>query len=193
MPSQLTRTEFSLSDLQEVQSFHCGTEEWELEVSNWLKGDSSIDSAAAAIQKGSKVWLYRLNGGPIVGFGSLGKTEWRWTGKKDPKVPVSIILFYGVHNEFKKKPPSNNPSDHYSGQIFEDLIEEAKEVCDTRPILGLCVDARNKKAIELYKRFGFTDELSPYVDKKTNVTYTRMALVMNGPLVLNLIEAGKKT
>lgn len=191
MPDALSKANFTLDDLPTVQSFDCGSEPWELEVSNWLKGPPNSDCAAATIQKGSKVWLYGLDSGRIVGFGSLGTTEWRWTGKKDPYVPLSVILSYGVHKDFKKQPPSDDPNNHYSGQILGDLIEEAIDLRDTKPILGLCVDGRNTKAIHLYKRFQFAD-LSPWTNKDTGVSYNRMGLVLNGPLLTQLIEQGKK-
>ncbi len=104
----------------------------------------------------------------LVGFGAIGQSEWRWTGKKDPYLPVTMITWFGVHEDYQGQPPLPK-EDRYSRKIFEDLISEALEDQETHPVLGLVVRAENTRAIHLYREFGFTDHgLQPFTDKQTN-------------------------
>ena len=96
-PPNLIRNSFSPSDLAKVQGFDCGDAPYEREVAAWIQGPDSpeIDSAATSVnhpKRPGRVWLYRLDDGTVVGFGALGFSEWRWRGKKDPHVPVSILF-----------------------------------------------------------------------------------------------------
>jgi hypothetical protein len=198
MPPELEKFDFTEDDWHEVQSFDCGDRPHQLEVSDWLKRPFGEDGALTTIKRTppGKVWLYRLPApdGRIVGFGAIDKARegWRWKGKKDPKVPVTLILWYGVQTPFKKQPPSANPDDHYSSVILDDLIACAYDDQDTHPVLGLCVQAVNTVAIELYRRKKFTEELSPYIDKQTQIEYVRMARILNPALLVRILEEAKK-
>lgn len=199
MPPELEKYEFTEGDWMEVQAFDCGDKPHEREVSEWLKRPAGEDGALTTIQKDppGKVWLYRLSkpDGRIVGFGAMDKARegWRWKGGKDPKVPVTLILWYGVQTPFKKQPPSANPDEHYSAAILDDLISCAYDDQETHPVLGLCVQQVNTRAIALYERKKFSERMSTYTDKETNVVYERMARILNpGRLITVLEEARAK-
>ena len=104
-----------------------------------------------------RVWLYRLADGTLVGFAALAETAWRWQGEDDPRIPVSIVIWYAVHSDFHGKPDGPR-EDHFSFRIFEDLVAEADRKRETHPILGLFVSTKNQRAIEVYDEFGFTTE-----------------------------------
>jgi hypothetical protein len=42
------------------------------------------------------------------------------------------------------------------------------------------------RAIELYRRAGFTEDLEPYTDRATGIQYQRMAMVLNPEALLKL-------
>ena len=198
MPPALDKFEFTEDDWEEVQAFDCGDRPYQREVSDWLKRPFGEDGALTTIKRDppGKVWLYRLPepDGRIVGFGAMDKAKegWRWTGSKDPKVPVTLILWYGVQTPFKKQPPSDDPDEHYSAAILDDLIACAYDDKGTHPVLGLCVDKNNEAAVKLYDRKKFTERLSPYIDKEAKVEYLRMARILNPALLIRLIDEGKK-
>jgi len=81
------RLPFSEADLPRVQTFECGAKLFQIEVSDWIKSPStSPNSALGDMQaRGTLVWLYETDD-EIIGFGSLGATNWsipnRQTGKK---------------------------------------------------------------------------------------------------------------
>jgi ribosomal protein S18 acetylase RimI-like enzyme len=194
MPDGLAKHVFTEDDWEEVQSFDCGDEPFAREVTDWLRGPFGSDSALTAIRhpdRPCRVWLYRLEDGALVGFGALGKSEWRWKGKKDPKVPLTVIVWVGIGKEFRGQPPGLREG-RYSAQILDDLIAEALEDQETHPVLGLFVQTANVRAIELYRRAGFTEELEPFVDKQTGVEYRRMAMVLNPEALLRLRAAAGK-
>ena len=194
MSSLLTKVEFTEATWDEVQGFDCGDKPYQLEVSNWLKGELGKDSALSAIkntERPATIWLYQLEDRRLVGFGALGKSEWRWKGKKDPKIPVTLIIWYAVQKEFQKQPPGP-PEGHYSAQILDDLMAVALDDQLTHPVLGLCVQAENQRAIDLYKRVGFTESLDPFIDKETGGKYQRMAMVLNAAALLQIRDAALK-
>src|SRR5580700_5824970 len=88
---------FSASLLSRVQGFVCGTEPFEQEVAAWLQAARGAGGALDEMENaGTLVWLYESEAGELVGFGSLGVTQWRWDNpKKGPWTPICIIPFYG--------------------------------------------------------------------------------------------------
>jgi len=142
----------------DVQHFDCGELPHQKEVSNWLKDK---EGALAAIKqkkgKRAEVWLYKLPGDILVGFGALARGKWRWKGQEDPQIPVTKVIWYAVAKEYQKKPEGDRDG-HYSFQIFDDLLEESTRTKDAYPIIGLFVSTENQRAINLYREFGFTDD-----------------------------------
>jgi ribosomal protein S18 acetylase RimI-like enzyme len=180
-PLSLARRAFTEADWEDVQGFDCGSERYESEVADWLKGSIDKDSALAAINdkvRPTSVWLYRL-GDQIVGFGALSISEWRWKRKKDPRIPLTLIIWVGLHKDFQGLPKDVPREERYSSLILEDLIIESKKDEVVRPALGLVVHSDNFRAIKLYERFGFTQGFEPYKDKTTGNTYIRMAVALD--------------
>mgnify|MGYP000875920008 CR=1 FL=1 len=196
---------FTPDDWDDVQSFDCGDREHEKEVSDWLKGPAeprpSDGSALAEIADNppARVWLYRLEDeeseqdgdDPIVGFGALGASEWRWTTKKSPYLPITALLWFAVQKHFKRQPLGDEEG-FYSSQIMDHLIEESLKNKHERPVLGLCVRPTNTRAIDLYRRKHFTADLDPFTDKKTGITYARMARILDPVRLQELREELQK-
>jgi len=170
---------FSESLLPEVANFACGTESYEIEVADWIRAPYGTGGALDDMANNkTQVWLYRTAASELVGYGSLGQTEWRWNNpKKGPWVPIHVIPFLGVQTPFKKQPPGAKDQ-RYSHQIFDDLIYKALIHSDKRRLLGLCVHPTNEAAIAFYKRFNFAE----YTLNKQ--AYLRMVLVLHGSIGL---------
>jgi len=200
MSPALVKYLFSAEDYIEVQSFDCGSKPYQLEVSDWLKAPADQDGALAAIGSDppAKVWLYRQNNyasnseqpGEIVGFGAISQSKWRWTEKKDPYIPVTVILWLAVQTKFKRQ-PDGDPDGYYSSQIVDGLIAESLETQNDRPVLGLCVRPDNTAAIDLYRRKAFKVELSPWLDRDTGVSYSRLARILNPTRLLEMTKGVK--
>jgi ribosomal protein S18 acetylase RimI-like enzyme len=62
---------------------------------------------------------------------------------------------------------------------MDNLIHEAYQLRQERPVLGLCVRPTNTRAIELYRKKHFNVDLDPYTDKRTGVQYARMARILD--------------
>lgn len=197
LPPAIVRHEFTAADWKGVQHFDCGDAPYEREVSDWIKGpcDPDVDSALTSIshpEQPGRVWLYKLEDGTLLGFGALGYNEWRWRGKNDPKVPVTVIIWVGLQREFHGKPAG--PKEYkYSVLILNDLIKEAEKDQATHPALGLSVHKDNVKAIKLYDWFGFESDFEPRRNKETKeIEYLRMAVVLDDEAVLRLRDEAKK-
>ncbi len=200
MALALAKYPFTPDDWEEVQSFDCGEKEHQREVSDWLKSPLGADGALSSISSENpvRVYLYRLedlaseDGGPgdLVGFGALGLSRWRWKGKKDPYVPLTLLIWFAVRTCFKRQ-PAGEPDGFYSSQILDDLIAEAMDHQDTHPVLGLCVRPANAGAIDLYRRKHFTVELSPFKDRETDIEYLRMARILNAERLVAILPPPK--
>jgi GNAT superfamily N-acetyltransferase len=192
---ELHRKPFTEADTEHVQGFRCGDASYEKEVAGWLKnteGDCAITSIAHPTRP-SRVWLYTTPEGTLVGFGALGQSDWRWKGKSDPKVPVTLIIWVGLCVEFQGKPEGVPREQKYSTIILNDLIGEAEKDQASRPVIGLLVHKDNVRAIKLYERFGFAQGFEPYIDKTTGSEYIRMAVVLDETTLLRLRDAKKKS
>jgi GNAT superfamily N-acetyltransferase len=156
MASTLSKIPFTKDLLSEVADFECGGKPYETEVSDWIKTDGP-ESALEAMQKfGTKVWLY-VEEGNIVGFGSLGVSNWNWPEPTTkPRVRVNLIPMVGIQSRYHGKP--DGPTEQrFSTQIMLDLIDEARRNTDAKPVLGLFVHPDNAAAIRFYRRIGFQD------------------------------------
>src|SRR5713226_895376 len=101
MSTELIRIPFTEELLPKVQSFECGDEPWEREVSDWLKSGRGTGSALDDLDHGNQIWLYATATGELIGVGSLGIAEQRWPRAKDPKIAVSILPMLGVDRRFQ--------------------------------------------------------------------------------------------
>src|SRR5262245_42150133 len=180
MSSDLTKIPFTEELLPKVQGFDCGDEPWEREVSDWIKTPRGQGGALDELQQGNHVWLYVNEADEVVGFGSLGAAMQRWPRSKDPPLLVSSIPMLGVARQFWGQPPGPS-EDRYSTRILADLIAEARQYQDERPILILFVHIENVRAVRYYERAGFTELHKPYTDKATGRVYKRMVLALPAP------------
>jgi ribosomal protein S18 acetylase RimI-like enzyme len=83
----------------------------------------------------------------------------------------------GVARAFWGQPPGPH-EERYSARILRDLIWEARQQQDRRPILVLYVHVANTRGIAFYQRAGFAELHKPYTDARTGQVYKRMVLVV---------------
>ena len=133
-----------------VQSFECGESDTALDMADWIKGPRCIFSMA---QKNTQVWLFHDEHGSLVGFGSLGTTDWPWPTPQSAPEKVSIIPAIAVQSQFRRQPAGANKEDRYSALIVRFLIKQAM-LHGTR-LLVLYVHKTNVNAIDLYQHLNF--------------------------------------
>lgn len=172
----LKRRRFVPEDLQlsAVQSFWCGNKPWEREVADWITNRAEEGVLHNMKHYGCDVWLYMTQDDVLVGFGSLGRSRWRWPEPHSNRVSISLIPMLGIKHEFHGKPDGVPIEDHYSTQILDDLIEEASEHHERHPLLGLFVHPQNTKAIDFYARHGFEPFTLTFWHEEFNVDYISM-------------------
>ena len=138
------------------------------------------------------MWLYKLDD-KLIGFGALAKTEWRWPGKNnDPRLPLTIVIWLGIQNEFRGQPPSPKEG-RYAARILDDLVAEAEVDARTHPVLGQFVHKDNKRAIKFYKDAGFSVELVQRVNKTTGeVEYYKMFIILDNEALQELVTNATK-
>jgi hypothetical protein len=150
---------FTTSMLARVADFECGNETWEREVADWIRmPPESGDGALHWSTCGTTVWLYETNDGDLIGYASLGVSQWTMrhpTANTRTDRPIQIIPCLGVHTRFKGCPVGVRKDLRYSARILTDVMAIAAERCSLQkcpPILGLKVHEENKRAIKLYER-----------------------------------------
>lgn len=173
MVEALKKVPFKPADIALFQDFRCGDEPWEQEVARWIKNDMD-DGVLSALQEGCEVWVYYVGAGDIVGFGSLDQAAWGWPKSSSKRVPINLIPWLGIDQRFWGHPLDAGREDRYSRQLLKDLIAEASTHSDRHPVLGLCVDHRNVRAINLYKQERFEPFGKDYVDPNSGTHYMRM-------------------
>lgn len=99
---------------------------------------------------GTLVWLYYLESGQLIGFGSVGPTKRQPDGSLPP---VGLIPQLGVHRDFHRYPPGADRNDRISSAIVRDLISKAREL--QFGTLVLYVHKDNISAKNLYDRNQF--------------------------------------
>ncbi len=125
-----------------------------------------------SVKKGTKVWLFENAEGEIVGFGSVGRTRWRWPLPDGSYAPILLIPMLGLGTCFQGRPP--DPDWRFARQIMSHLIHAAQEMSQETaaqsgtPIdwLVLMVHQENRRAIKFYEKCGF--ELIPDVLRQKN-------------------------
>lgn len=150
--SLLRKVPFTEELLPNVQGFFCGDLFWEGEISDWIKDP---EQGAREVREGQcDAWLYANQDGELVGFSSLGSSNWRWPTPKDPRISLNVIPALGVDKRFWGKPEGAR-ADRYSAQILRDLIETARTHSTRQPLLALYVHPDNIRAIKAYENAGF--------------------------------------
>lgn len=122
---------------------------------------------AKSLKDKTKVWLYVNAAKDIVGFASLGKTNWNYPRLADPKVRVGIIPNVAVKEKYHGLPKGDGET-KYSNQILDHVVAQAQIAGYEH--LALYVHPLNEKAQHWYQNRGFA--LLDSVDGD----YLRMAL-----------------
>lgn len=97
MADHIVREAFSAAKhIPELANFDCGGHDYQIAVSDWIKAIHPDDSVLTDISRfGTKVWVYYNQAGDVVGFASLGLTNWSlWPPSQKRKAPVVIIPKY---------------------------------------------------------------------------------------------------
>jgi hypothetical protein len=168
MPAYLEEEEFSdsLAELPEVQAFFCGTDRWSRDVAEWIKGPLSARSARRSMaERGNRVWLYWHPDGRLVGFSSLGETQWSMPPGYGATITCTVIPFLGLQHEFQGEPRDVEKSLRFSRQIMGNVLGKCL-LYGNRDIV-LMVHKKNLRAQKLYTDFGFLGYERP--DKRTNM------------------------
>ncbi len=111
-PNQLYAVEFTEADQARLVGFSCGDELWSRHVTEWIRGSDVVDS----MKRGTRVWLFETTQGEVVGFGSVGTSEWRWPPPKGSKATIVLIPMLGIDFRFRGDP--SDPDWRYSGQLM---------------------------------------------------------------------------
>ena len=160
-PYQLYAVEFTESDQMRLTGFSCGDEAWSRHVAEWIRGSDVVNS----MQRGTKFWLFENADGEIVGFGSVGRTRWRWPLPDGSYTPILLIPMLGLDSRFQGQP--TDPEWRFSVQIMSHLIHAARAVArgatvgHAQRLVGLNGSFRELRAIKFYEKCGF--ELIPGV------------------------------
>jgi ribosomal protein S18 acetylase RimI-like enzyme len=172
MPSILVPELFDPNKLGLVRGFECGQESWSQHAALWIKTPPSEGRGALwSMQKRkTAVFLYFDPSDALVGFGSLGKTNWDWPAPGDPKRELSYIPQMAIQIQFRGMPKGPNET-KYSRQIIRDLI--ARSYSHGTDMLGLHVDPQNTAAISLYRAHEF-HEIPNRRDKHGNIFMVRL-------------------
>lgn len=172
---QLYADAFTEADRGDLVGFSCGESKSGKFCTEWIIGSGAFDS----MNRGSSVWLYRINTGQVVGYGSVGLVNWRWPIPGGKYTRLLYIPMLGIDQKFHGQPP--DPDWRYSRQIMQHLVAEAIRTNGERKkpaeYLLLLVDPNNEAAIRLYQRFDF--QLIP------NVTYGANLSVMKHRLAIS--------
>jgi len=163
----LSTLAFTAEHIPLVADFYCGEQSYALEVVEWIKCTNPENSAIEDLTRpGNRVWLYLADDHQLVGFGSLGHSQWRWPGthKKDPYRQLSTIPNVAVHSNYQGRKLADDET--YADFILDHLIGQAEKDRDERPLLGLCVHPDNQRAIHFYEKAGFTKYPSDYKSYK---------------------------
>jgi ribosomal protein S18 acetylase RimI-like enzyme len=165
-PHQLYAIEFTEADQARLVGFSCGDEPWSRHVTEWILGSDVLDS----MKRGTSVWLFETEHGEVVGFGSVGTSEWRWPPPKGSKTTIVLVPMLGIDIRYRGKPPE--PEWRYSRQLMSHLIAEGQRKArewtgdaEEKPQwLVLMVHRDNARAIRFYEQCGF--ELIPDVVRR---------------------------
>lgn len=176
MPDTLKAIDFNEHLLPYVQDFDCGGEPWEMPLATWIMTPAIVPGGALFElnkRKGKlQVWLYANQQDDLVGYGSLGASNWEWPNKNEKRVPINVIPNVAIQKAHWGKPDNDPPK--YSRQILDHLIYQARLHTDRHGLLGLFVDPRNKRAISAYKHAGFAEYFRRHMED--GIEYQSMLL-----------------
>jgi ribosomal protein S18 acetylase RimI-like enzyme len=180
VPVLLEKYPFRREQLAAIQGFWCGGADWEVEVSNWIRG-VGLDSVLEYDElPDCQIWLYGTAEHGLVGFSSLKRTRWRWPTQADRAVTLSMIPMLGIQYQFRGQPHGESER-RFADQILDDVIHEAMQHRERQPLLGLYVHPMNARAIAFYRRAGFTDFDKTWTNPETGLIYPSMLLDLHPP------------
>ena len=88
MPNLLRNIPFSEQLLAAVADFECGDEEWERPLAAWIQAAANVKDGALYEMRRRRekleVWLHVNGAGDLVGYSSLGESNWQWPTADDP-------------------------------------------------------------------------------------------------------------
>jgi GNAT superfamily N-acetyltransferase len=181
MPDLLRKLVFTEQLLDAVLEFDCGDEPWEQPLAHWIKAPANVKNGALFEMRKRKgkleVWLHVNGANEVVGYSSLGQSNWEWPTKDDPRVPINVVPNVAIQKRFWGHPINDPP--RYSTQILEHLIFEARRHSERHPLLGLFVDPRNSRAINAYKKAGFEEYFRAFLEDE--IEYKSMLLKLSQP------------
>jgi ribosomal protein S18 acetylase RimI-like enzyme len=156
-PYQLVAVEFTAADQARLAGFSCGNEAWSRHVAEWIRGSDVLDS----MKRGTRVWLFENTGGEIVGFGSVGRTRWRWPLPDGSYTSILLVPMLGLDARFRGQPP--DAEWRFARQIMSHLMSAAREMSrDAATQSGKAIDwlvlmvhRENHRAIRFYEKCGF--------------------------------------
>ncbi|OAI45626.1 hypothetical protein AYO44_12615 [Planctomycetaceae bacterium SCGC AG-212-F19] len=103
MPSFLRKIPFTDELLPAVQGFFCGNEDWERPLAEWITAGPQVKNGALYELKKRKgklqVWLHVNEHNDLVGYSSLGESNWPWQGER-----ITVRLNYSRLLDFVKAP-----------------------------------------------------------------------------------------
>lgn len=176
MPDLLRKIPFTEDLLGAVADFDCGDEGWETPLAAWIKAPPDVRNGALyelGKRKGKlDVWLHVNGAGDLVGYSSLGISNWEWPTADDPRVPISVIPNVAIQKRFWGCPKNDPP--RYSAQILDHLIFEARNHTERHPLLGLFVHPSNRRAIKADTTAGFQEYFRVFLED--GVEYKSMLL-----------------
>jgi ribosomal protein S18 acetylase RimI-like enzyme len=171
---ELTRAMCRDPELQATLArFDCGDEPWCPEINEWIRDLSG--QVLKAVRNKSDVWLYTTEEQELIGYGVLGSTNWDWPEPGSQPLRVNILTYMGIDLTYRGQPAGQGETS-YGKQILGHLILRAKEKSDRSSVLGLYVHPENKRAIGLYRRFGFRPFHRLHHDDVSGIDYVSMAL-----------------
>lgn len=153
MPHDLLVQPFTANLLPEViRSVDCGLDRWARVSTDWIHGTPPNSVIESMARWGTRAWLYRLQSGQIVGFGSLGPNTFTLDGQKQK---ILYIPQMGIDARFRGGPAGVPENEKYAKQLVRHLITEALKSRQDEKVLGLLVHSDNVPARRLYDHFDF--------------------------------------
>lgn len=163
-----------------MQDFDCGTDEWCLDVNKWIKSDIGNCAISSIIDEDHwcKAWLYSntelLSPASLVGYASLGLSDWPLLPGDRTREKVATIPYFGVNRGFRGQ--FHEPDETFATGMFRDLLSQANYhlPSEVRKI-GLYVHPDNSGGIRFWERCGFV--FLPhrvYNDRDSGIRYRGM-------------------
>ncbi len=154
---QLYAVPFTEADQVRLAGFSCGSDTAGRAVTEWLLGSDVFDS----MKRGTRVWLFENGMREVVGYGSIGSTNWKWPPPEGKRATIVYIPMLGIAERFQGQPSDTDWK--YSNQIMGQLISEARTHTAAWPNddikrlkwLALLVHPENTRAVRFYERWGF--------------------------------------